>query len=119
MEDRVHPDEEQGGGETQADGEPGARLDDRGEDPHAEVGQYDAGDLPEAAAAVDLEIGGEVLLPAPAAGNVCGVHSEVLGVEPVQERVRPALRFGSRRWKARSRACYGRCESAGCLAHQD
>src|SRR5687767_13348272 len=104
MEERVHPDEEQGGDEAQADGEPGARLDDRGKDPHAEVGQYDAYDLPEAAAAIDLEITGEVLLPALGAGNVCGVHGEVLGAEAVQVRVRLPPRFGSRRWKARSSA---------------
>jgi hypothetical protein len=63
VEERVHPDEEDGRDEAQTDGEPGARLDDRGDDPHADVRRDDARDLPQAAAAVDRPIGCQVLLP--------------------------------------------------------
>jgi hypothetical protein len=82
MEERVHPHQEHGRDQTQADGDPGVRLDDRRHDPNADVRQHDACDLTQAAAAVDLEIGGEILLPV-RAGDVGGVHGQALGCEGV------------------------------------
>jgi hypothetical protein len=77
VEERVHPHEKHGRDQAQADREPGIRLDDSGENPQADIEQNDACDLPEAATSVDLEVRREVVLPAPAAWNFCGVHGEV------------------------------------------
>ena len=42
--------------------------------PDGEIRDQGARDLAEAAPAVDLEVGGEVLLPALAGWDLCGVH---------------------------------------------
>jgi hypothetical protein len=46
-------------------------MDDGREGPDAQVGHDDARNLPEAAPAIDGEVGGQVLLPALAIGNLC------------------------------------------------
>lgn len=74
VEERIHPHEKHSRYQAEADGKPRVRLEDRGDDPHAEVGQDDASDLPEAAAAIHLSIGGKVVLPALSVGGVCGLY---------------------------------------------
>ena len=64
VEERVHAHQEDRRDQAERDRDRGARLDQDGEHPDGEVGQHGARDLAEAAPAVDLEIGGEVLLPA-------------------------------------------------------
>ena len=63
VEERVHPHEKDGGDQAQPDREPRVRADEQREGPDSEVGQDHARELGKAAAAVDLEIRGEVLLP--------------------------------------------------------
>ena len=78
VEERVHPGEEDSGDEAESDGGRGARSDQCCEHPDDQVRQDDARDLSEAAALVDLQIRAEVLFPALAGGDLCGVHCHSL-----------------------------------------
>ena len=74
VKERVHPHQEHRRDEPEADREPRARLDSRRHDPHPEVGTTTLAICAEAAPAVDLEIGGEVALPAGPAWDLGGGH---------------------------------------------
>ena len=123
VEERVHPGEEDGGDEAESDGGRGARSDQCCEHPDGQVGQDDARDLSEAAALVDLQIGGEVLFPALAGGDLCGVHSALI-TPPHRGRISDSgLLSGGElgevveRRRVRERVAAGRL--LGGLAHQD
>src|SRR5581483_3713181 len=79
VEERVHAGEGDRGDQAEPDRPRRARRADRGDDPDADVRQDDARDLPEAAQRVALQDGAEVLLPALAGWEVCGLH----GVDPL------------------------------------
>ena len=76
MEERIHAGQEDRRDKAESDRDRGARLDQQSEDPDGEVRQDDARNLTEAPAAVDLQVGGEILFPALAGWDVCGRHGE-------------------------------------------
>jgi hypothetical protein len=92
VEERVHAREEDRRDQTEGDRDWGAWLGQGGQHPDGEVRQDDTRDLPEAALAVDLEVRGEVLLPALAGWDACGLHGDC----DCHPGIRAAVNAGSR-----------------------
>ena len=74
VEKRVHAGEEDGRDQAEPECDRGAWLDQGSNHPDGQVREDDTCYLPEAASAVDLKVRGEVLLPALAGWDACGVH---------------------------------------------
>src|SRR5262249_15974709 len=78
----VHAHQEHRRDQAEADCDGCAGLDQDGQHPDREVGQYGTRDLAEAAARIGLEVWGQVLLPAAPGWDLCGVHSVVTFTRP-------------------------------------